>query len=365
MRPRHLRLLFIPLAVALACAAPGAYATSPTGLVISQVFASGGNSGAAYQNDFVELFAAGPTPVDLSGWSVQYASAASTSWQVTPLTGTVSPGRAYLVQLASTAAVGAALPTPEATGTTNLAASGGKVALVHDTVALTCGATAGSCSADSRVADLIGYGSATDYEGAGPVGALGATTAAVRAGSGCVDTDVNSADLSLAAPSPRNSASPATSCAPAATGPSVSSDATVNLDLQPLLSVALDHPGLGFGTVAVGSTPSPLPETVSVASTAPGGYALTVHRSAFTPGDLPLGLGAAAPAGAQLGAGLGAGALAAIPVAPSADLLIGSRTGAALSSGDVWAALVGFTAPLPALAAGRYSATVTFTVIGR
>ena len=40
---------------------------------------------------------------------VQYASAASTSWSATPLSGSIQPGRHYLVQLASTAAVGAAL----------------------------------------------------------------------------------------------------------------------------------------------------------------------------------------------------------------------------------------------------------------
>ena len=52
--------------------------------------------------------------------------------QATPLSGSIAPGRYYLVQLASTAAVGAPLPAPDATGTTNLAASGGKVALVQD-----------------------------------------------------------------------------------------------------------------------------------------------------------------------------------------------------------------------------------------
>ena len=37
-------------------------------------------------------------------------------------------------------ATGASLPTADATGTSNLAASGGKIALVHDTTALACGA---------------------------------------------------------------------------------------------------------------------------------------------------------------------------------------------------------------------------------
>jgi Lamin Tail Domain len=362
---RHVRSLLLPLALMLACAAPTAHASSPSGLVVSQVYAGGGNSGATYQNDFVELFDAGSAPVDLSGWTLQYASAASTSWQTTALAGTISPGHAYLVQLASTAAVGSPLPPADASGTTNLAASGGKVALVHDTGALTCGATAGSCSGNALVADLVGYGAATDYEGAAAAPALDATTAAARASAGCVDTDQNGDDFTAAAPSPRNSSSPAASCSGSGGGGSGPSDATVDLDLQPLVAVTLDRPALGFGTVAVGATPTPLSETLTVTSTDPAGYALTVHRSAFLPGDLPLGLGASAPAGAQLGAGLGGGTLAALPIAPAADLLIGSTAGIGLPAGDVWPASVGFTGPLPALAAGHYTATVTFTVIGR
>ncbi len=61
-------------------------------------------------------------------WTVQYAPAAGTGWQTTALSGSIAPGRFYLVALASTAAVGTALPKPDAAGTTNLAASGGKVA---------------------------------------------------------------------------------------------------------------------------------------------------------------------------------------------------------------------------------------------
>ena len=366
---RHVRSLLLPLALVLVCAAPTAHASTPSGLVVSQVYAGGGNSGATYQNDFVELFDAGSAPVDLSGWTLQYASAASTSWQTTALAGTISPGHAYLVQLASTAAVGLPLPPSDASGTTNLAASGGKVALVHDSAALTCGATAGSCSGNALIADLVGYGSAADYEGTAAAPALDASTAAVRASSGCVDTDQNGDDFTAGAPSPRNSSSPVTSCSGSGGGGggggSGPSDATVDLDLQPLVAVTLDHPALGFGTVAVGATPAPLSETLTVTSTDPAGYALTVHRSAFAPGDLPLGLGASAPAGGQLGAGLGGGALAPLPIAPAADLLIGSTAGIGLPAGDVWPASVGFTDPLPALAAGHYTATVTFTVIGR
>src|SRR6516165_1211701 len=153
------RLLASVLTASALSLVPLAHAASPDA-VVSQVYAGGGNAGAAYTNDFVELFNRGGTSVDLTGWSIQYASAASTSWQVTALAGSVAPGRHYLVQLASTAAVGAALPSPDASGTTNLAASGGKIALVRSSTALACGGTAGSCSSSAGLADLVGYGSA-------------------------------------------------------------------------------------------------------------------------------------------------------------------------------------------------------------
>src|SRR6188474_2306787 len=164
--PRALALvLFTLLLAGGVLAVPAARSASPD-VVVSQVFAGGGNAGAPFANDFVELFNRGSTSVDVSGWTIQYASAAGTTWQATPLAGSVGPGRHYLVQLAS-GAVGAALPTADATGTTNLAVSGGKVAVVRDATPLACGASAGSCATTGSVADLVGYGGAADYEGTG------------------------------------------------------------------------------------------------------------------------------------------------------------------------------------------------------
>src|SRR2546430_17167415 len=117
--PRN-RLLFALFAAGALLAAPFAHGAT-SNVVVSQVFAGGGNAGASYTNDFVELFNRGAAAVDLTGWTIQYASASSTSWQTTALAGSIGPGRYYLVQLASTASVGSPLPTADATGTTNLA----------------------------------------------------------------------------------------------------------------------------------------------------------------------------------------------------------------------------------------------------
>jgi Lamin Tail Domain len=360
----RIRLVAILLAASLLLGASAAHGAS-SGLVLSQVYGGGGNTGATYTHDFVELFNHGSTAVDLSGWTVQYASATSTSWQATALSGTIQPGHYYLVQLASSASIGAPLPTPDATGTSNLAVSGGKIALVHDTAALTCGGTLGSCSAVSAVEDLVGYGSASDYEGLGVAApALSSTTAALRADGGCTDTNVNSADFSTAAPAPRNSASPAGSCG-GGPQPGVSGDTAVEIDVQPVLSIALERSSLSFGTAVAGDRPAPIGEHVTVVSNNAAGYVLTVHRTAFAPADLPLGIAGSAPPGTQLGAGLVGGLVVPIPVAPVVDLLVGSSSGHTADGGDVWPTSIGFAAPLPIVPPGRYAATVTYTLVGR
>src|SRR5690242_18900877 len=110
-----------------------------TGVVISQVYGGGGNAGAQFTNDFIELFNRGGTSVDLSTWSVQYTSATGTgnfgssSNLITPLTGTLAPGHYLLIQEAAGATPAASLPTPDVTDGTaiNMSATGGKVALVN------------------------------------------------------------------------------------------------------------------------------------------------------------------------------------------------------------------------------------------
>ena len=84
-------LALVAVAVAGAVGSTRAASAAASDVVVSQLYAGGGNTGATYQNDFVELLNRGSAPVDLGGYTVQYASAASTSWQATPLTGTLAP----------------------------------------------------------------------------------------------------------------------------------------------------------------------------------------------------------------------------------------------------------------------------------
>jgi hypothetical protein len=341
--------LFVLLLLVLAPSSSGASG----GLVISQVYAGGGNSGATYANDFVELLNRSSSTVDLTGWTVQYASASSTSWQATTLSGSVASGRYFLVALGSSGSTGAALPAFDAMDTTNMAVSGGKVALVHDTDALACGASAGSCSAVSTVVDLIGYGSATDYESASAP-ALSATLSATRAGNGCTDTNANDADFSAVAPAPRNTVSTAATCAGGGGGgSSVTQSAAVDVDVSSALSLTLEHSSLSFGTASAGQTPASLGDKLTVVSNSATGYAVSVHRTVFTPADLPLAVS------------VSGGALTRIPVAPVADLVLATTSAPSAASGDAWPANFGFATALPVVPPGHYTSTITFTVIGR
>jgi uncharacterized protein len=183
-----------------------AQAVSPD-IVISQVYGGGGNSGATYTNDFIELFNRGTATVALAGWSVQYASSAGTIWQVTALSGSVAPGQYFLVQQAQGTSGTTPLPTPDATGSIATSASAGKVAVVNTSAALS-----GSAPVSASIVDVVGYGTADFFEGSGPAPTLSNTTADARAANGCADTDDNAVDFAAGAPTPRNSASPLNPC---------------------------------------------------------------------------------------------------------------------------------------------------------
>ena len=111
-----------------------------------------------------------------------------------------------------------------------MSATNGKVALVANQTPLTCGASPGNCFPNAAIVDFVGFGaSATNFEGAGPTATLSNTTAAIRASNGCTDTNNNSADFAVGAPSPRNTASPLSPCAAVTdTAPTLSSTVPAN-----------------------------------------------------------------------------------------------------------------------------------------
>ncbi|WP_435297662.1 endonuclease/exonuclease/phosphatase family protein [Streptomyces sp. YPW6] len=200
-------LLTGAVAAALAVTAlPAAQAAPSATAVISEVYGGGGNSGATLTRDFVELANAGSASFEVDGLSVQYlpgSPSAGSLWQVSPLSGAIAPGGRYLVAQATGSGGTVALPAPDATGTVAMGAGSGTVALVSGTSPLTC-KTAADCAADTRIVDLVGYGSAVVREGSGPVPGASATASVARAAS-LADTDDNAADLAAGAPTPVNS----------------------------------------------------------------------------------------------------------------------------------------------------------------
>jgi hypothetical protein len=82
-------VLFVVLLAGGVLVVPAARSASAD-LVVSQVFAGGGNAGAPYANDFVELFNRGSTAVDVGGWTIQSASASGATWQSTALSGSIT-----------------------------------------------------------------------------------------------------------------------------------------------------------------------------------------------------------------------------------------------------------------------------------
>ncbi len=210
------------------------------GLVISQVYGAGGNTGAVFTHDFVELFNTTSASIALDGLSIQYGSAAGnyanplangmpgTGLTVLPHVG-VGPGQYFLVRMAG-GANGTPITTFDFEGPSNLSGTNGKVALVRGSASVGCG----TMPCDPAVfIDRVGYGTANDFEGSAAAAALTPTTALLRAGNGCVDTNDNASDLAAGTPLPRDRTQPINDCTVVSTDAGVSTDADLP-DAQPV-----------------------------------------------------------------------------------------------------------------------------------
>ena len=210
---------------------------APGAVVVSEVYGGGGNSGATLTNDFIELYNRTASPINLTGLSVQYAAAAGTAWQVTALSGSIAPGRNYLIQEAAGAGGTTPLPSPDATGSIAMSATAGKVALVSTTAPLTV-----SCPTGATILDFVGYGTTANcFEGSGPAPAPSNTTSVSRKGGGATDTNDNAADFAAGVPDPHAAADSAPAVVvttPANNASGVALDANVTVTFTEPVDVA-------------------------------------------------------------------------------------------------------------------------------
>lgn len=182
-------------------------------VVISQVYGGGGNNNTStFNQDFVELFNPTGTAISLNGWSLQYSAPGNTTGfgSLVALSGTIQPGRYFLIHLGPIGSFGSALPAADlSSGAMNLGTVGGKVVLVNNT-SLVAGS---GCPPPPNVIDLVAWGTANCAEG--NAAAAHSNFSSTRRVNSCIDTNDNSADLSTAnPPTPRNSATAAVHCYP-------------------------------------------------------------------------------------------------------------------------------------------------------
>ncbi len=191
-------------------------------VVISEIYGGGGNSGALYTHDFIELYNPTSSEIAMNGWSIQYQAGGGSGpfGARSTFTGTIRPRGFFLIQANPGSGGTQPLPAPDAVAGFSMAATSGKVALCSDTTPVTS-------PSDPGVVDFVGYGAANLFEGAAPAAAPGNTasierkagassdSASMTAGGGEEhagnghDSGDNGYDFLRRSPEPQNDASPA------------------------------------------------------------------------------------------------------------------------------------------------------------
>ncbi|MET0650067.1 MAG: Calx-beta domain-containing protein [Pyrinomonadaceae bacterium] len=290
------RMLARALFALLACATlagPTPAQTLNTGspdLVISQIYTRGGEAGASYQKDFIEIFNRGTEPVDMNNYGLHMSSINSSASVFVRLGSSphrvVQPGRYILIGLKGDGTNGQSF-TPDI----DLSLIPGPVPInLNPTTGLVVllapdGSFQGCPNSQSTgVVDYVGYGSTSicfdGAQGPAPAPAL-ATDSAMRLLGGCADNNNNAADFNLSPVNPRNSASPAGTCN-VTTTPSFFNFAAPQFDT---------NEGAGAATITVTRT-GDLTAPASVEYSVTGGtaferadYTTPAGRLRFAPGE--------------------------------------------------------------------------------
>lgn len=268
-------LIAAPLAVVPA-AAEVSTAAGSSPVVINEAYLSGGSSGAAYKNKFVELYNTSDVAVPLDGWSLQYRSATGTAapTSVAPLSGSIPAKGHYLVQGGSNGTTGADLPAADlVAGALNVSGSGGTLVLAKQPTAV--GLSTGSQVEPAGVADLLGYGTSNTYETVAAAAPAGNSDVKSLNRTGGADTNSNTADFTLSAaitPTPSGGTAPDPGPTPQPTP-------------DPVIKAIADIQGTGAGSPLVGATVTTTGKVTAAFPT--GGLNGYYIQTAGTGGDLP------------------------------------------------------------------------------
>ena len=188
---------------------------SNSNLRISQVYVRGGEAGATFQQDFVEIFNAGGSTIDLNGWALVVITSEGTTQQAIGArfnnSFAVPPGMHLLLRFNGNGTNGQPAPGEYPVITElSLGSTSGQIFLLSPTQTVPSGCPT-SFGVNGAVTDLVGYGSTACSEGP-PLPVPPSNQSLMRINGGCTDTNSNLNDFSLATPNPRISTSPLTSC---------------------------------------------------------------------------------------------------------------------------------------------------------
>lgn len=122
------RMNFVSLAgLIISLFAAGSFVEAQTiadsNIRISQIYTHGGESGAAYQNDYIELFNRGNVDVDINGWSLNISNFAGTPPNIqisssgiklsNPNSIVIAPGKHLLIKFGGSGSGGQPINNPD------------------------------------------------------------------------------------------------------------------------------------------------------------------------------------------------------------------------------------------------------------